>query len=75
MDCAEEQQNILGEVLSEGVSEILPEVRRRRKKPWMTEEILVMMDRSRQFKVRDETHINKNRDTPRMQRNGGTAAQ
>lgn len=41
-------------MLKEAVQEVLPEVKRRRKKAWM-EEILDIMGERRQFKGRDET--------------------
>lgn len=53
-DGAEEQWNNLAEAIQKGLKEVIPDSRRRKKKPWMTEEILEMMDERRHLKGRDE---------------------
>jgi len=63
---AEEEWNILAEAIRHGVQEVIPDNRRRKKKPWMTEEILEMMDERRQLKGRDEVQYRiKNREIHR----------
>lgn len=51
---AEEQWNILREVLKEGAQEVLLKVRRRWNKPWMAKESLDMLAEKRWLKGRDE---------------------
>lgn len=41
---AEDQWNILTEAIRKAVKEVISDCRRRKKKPWMTDETLDMMD-------------------------------
>lgn len=60
---AEEQWNMVKEVGQEGVEKFVPDNRRRKRKPWMTE-ILDMMEERRQLKGRAEVqYMIKNSDT------------
>lgn len=52
---AEEQWNILREVLKEGAQEVLLKVRRRWNKPWMTKENLDMMAEKDETLYRNKT--------------------
>lgn len=65
-DGAEEQWNILAKALQKGVEEVIPDSRGRRKKPWMTEEILDMMVERRRLKGRDQVQYRiKNKEIHR----------
>lgn len=47
---AEEQWNILAKAIQKGVEVAIPERRRKRKKPWMMDEIFDMIDDRRHLK-------------------------
>ena len=53
-DNAGERWSALAGAIDKELKEAVPKTRRRKRKPWMTEEILDLMDRRRQVKDRDE---------------------
>ena len=53
-DTAGERWGALAEAIEKGLKEAVPKTKRRKRKSWMTEEILDMMDKRRQVKGRDE---------------------
>ena len=53
-DTAGERWSTLANAIEKGIKEAVPKTKRRKRKAWMTEEILDMMDRRRQVKGRDE---------------------
>ena len=61
-DSAQKQWDILSSAISEANTQLIPTKRRAAKRPWMTEEILNMMEERRTWKDRD---INKYREVNR----------
>ena len=53
-DNAGERWSALAGAIDKGLKEAVPKIRRRKRNPWTTEEILDLMDRRRQVKDRDE---------------------